>query len=169
MTWQEVEEVTAQGSLATQEERRRRYRIVTRVPTLTSLIDIVFLMLVFFMVTATIAPKEYQLGASAPSPSANGAQEQVSLELLDPAKMAVEIEVSGTEDAFSMALNGRELTSLQQLYDLLRELSKSEDLPGTERLRARIRGSDTVRYKYVLYVLNTVHRVGFEDITLESK
>lgn len=168
MTWED-DEVSAAGSPAAQEERKRRYRIVTRVPTLTSLIDIVFLMLTFFVVTATIAPREQQLGASTPSHAAKGLQPKPDLDLLDPAKIDVEIAVTGEGDAFGITLNGRALGSLQDLFNLLKGLQGDDALTGTQSPRVRIAGSDSVRYKYVLYVLNTVHKAGFEDITLESK
>jgi len=104
----------------------------TRRPSLpmTSLIDVVFLLLIFFMMTATFTPDERRIDAGL----AVEGRGDVSTDDLVPQI----VEVSGGPGGDVFAIGGRRPATQRELTDILRRLPKA---PG---VIIRVRDSATI-------------------------
>jgi len=93
-------------------ERRDRER-AARLP-MTTMIDIVFLLLIYFLVTATLTPSESQLS------SALQAEQQASGALADLQPQVIRVELVDGVPAFR--LGARVLRSKEELTSILEKL-----------------------------------------------
>lgn len=89
---------------------------------MTSMIDVVFLLLIFFMVTAAFVPTERNLDPAIKFKKQSTAQTESHLE---PA--IVEITRSASTGGYVYKLGGREFTSQQGLTDVLRQFDNKAD------------------------------------------
>ena len=118
---------------------------------LTPLIDCVFLMLIFFMVTTTF----------------NKPDEQPIKELfinLPQAASGIESEGLSTPEIISIDSRGRyylndEKTSITQLHERLKLIAQT-----TPEKRIRIDGDKHAEYQYVAHILNLCQFVGLHNI-----
>jgi biopolymer transport protein ExbD len=128
---------------------------------IASLIDMVFLLLIYFMVTASLVKSEGDLGLKLPGV----VQQSVSVDM--PDEQIIEIR----EDA-RVFLNGRvfgeaqaqelpELVSTLQRYRLASEAAKNRAL-------ITIWAADDVRHQRVIDVMNACAHAGIQDITFTA-
>ena len=85
---------------------------------MTSMIDIVFLLLIYFLSTTSIAIAEREIEAATQVKRSSGGRSQ-----LEPAV----VEVTRGGGGFVMKLGGREFTSQAELIDVLRKLPNKSD------------------------------------------
>jgi len=117
-------------------------------PDLTPLIDVVFILLVFFIVTSTFKKEETVLSLALPSSEA----EKIEIE-----KKQVSIEVSKDKYAYS----GSELT-LEELEKRLEEV-KNKKLPVIVRI------DKDVTYDRVVGILNALQKNSLDNLALVTK
>ena len=87
--------------------------------TMTPMIDVVFLLLIFFVCTASFQIAEAML----PSPISSGAAELFLPEIEESYLEHVLVELIQREERTELLVNGRECPSLQQLSELLRAIA----------------------------------------------
>ena len=127
-----------------------------------SLIDMTFLMLVYFMVAASLIRPEADLGIRLPGILA--AAQQVDM----PDEQTIEVGENG-----SISLNGQqfddprstelpELTALLQRYKLAALASKNEPM-------VTIWAADEAKHQRVIDVMNACARAGIKNVTFASE
>lgn len=106
----------------------------TRRPSLpmTSLIDVVFLLLIFFMMTATFTPDERRLDAGLAAEGRGGTADD------DLVPQIVEVAGGPSGDVF--AIGGRRPATQSQLTEILRRLPKAPGVVIRVRDSASIAG-----------------------------
>ena len=117
----------------------------------TSMIDVVFLMLIYFMVTTTFQAPEKQLlpNIRSEKPSANVRQNQ-----LEPA--VVDVFRSGNMDTYR--IGGVTTTELERLGQVLDAFPNKFD-------GAFVRVDDRVKFESAVAAINECKRAGFEIVT----
>ncbi len=138
--------------------RTRRHRRGEAELDMTPLIDVVFLLLIFFLVTATTAQNDAQHDAQSNVPidlpggatgEAAAADERITVHL--QADGTVTVEVAGTEPLGT--------TDIAELLELL--TTAHVDEPNTP---VYLRGDREVPYGRVMEVLDAARRVGFQQV-----
>ncbi len=128
---------------------------------ISSLIDMCFLLLVYFISTATMRQSEGDLGIKLP-----GAVAQA--EALDmPDEQIIEVRENG-----SIFLNGREFDkfdsqNLPQLVEILRKYKAACTMAKNEPL-ITINGEDTAKHQRVIDVMNACASAGIKNITFSA-
>ena len=117
---------------------------------MTPMIDVVFLLIVFFLVSSHLARQESQLPL--PLPEAQSGEE---LNELDQARVVVNLLADGT-----LLLAGRRVSSAE----LERRLSNERGSAG-EDLEVRIRCDRHVAFRFVQPVLLAVSQAGIGNVT----
>ena len=118
--------------------------------SLTSLIDVIFLLLIFFMVATTLVDPSRKLDIQLPAAKAASSEKE---------KIPVTIEMS---DRGELTLNG-ERVELAMLEERLRVLG------GEGQRRALVRGDKRLDYGRVVQVLGICRAVGIHDIGIAVK
>jgi len=126
---------------------------------MSSMIDISFLLLVFFLITSTLDPKEADLGMSLPVPGIVPGL----IQPIDYLPITIQPDGSVMVDAtiLDTDLNRRELPLL---YDKLKQYKDAADLLSSETLII-VRADDEVRGQRFVDVLNTLAKAGIKDVT----
>tara|TARA_Y100001936_G_scaffold199066_1_gene200313 strand:+ start:1871 stop:2272 length:402 start_codon:yes stop_codon:yes gene_type:complete len=114
-------------------------------PELTPLIDVVFLLLIFFMVSSVFKKEELALLLNLPK-TEEGKKESTSKDIIT-------IELSGQKIAF----NGKD-TSIESLNELL------EDVQKKSLVNLRVDGD--VKYQRLVKVLDTLQEYKLENLSL---
>jgi len=117
-------------------------------PDLTPLIDVVFILLVFFIVTSTFKKEETALNLALPSSEA----EKIEIE-----RKQVSIEVSKDKYAY----NGNELT--------LDELETKLTLVKNKKRAVIVRIDKDVTYDRVVGILNALQKNSLDNLALVTK
>ena len=114
---------------------------------MSAMIDVVFLLLIFFVMTFQIVPQEGDFSIDASPPKAAGVQLAETLPL--------HVRLSAGEDGSlaGVALNGRALSSLDQLHDTLIELSHAGALHD---VRMSLECDSTLKYEHVIDTMDAV-------------
>ena len=128
---------------------------------ITPLIDVVFLLLVYFMVTATILREEADLSISLP------AQVQVRTETIENEEMIVDIHANG-----QVVVNGervddptvREMPELQAVFNRTKALA---DAMGS-RATVVIQANEDSRHQRTIDVLNAAAGANIRFVTFGS-
>lgn len=121
---------------------------------LTPLIDVVFLLLIFFMVSTTFT-KETHLEIDLPESSAEASSS-------DPVEI-IEIVVSSSG---SYSLNGKSLIN-NQLETLKRAIQKESK--GDTQLPMIITADATVAHEYVVRAMDAAGQLGFSKLSITTK
>jgi len=117
-------------------------------PDLTPLIDVVFLILIFFMVSSTF--KKEELALLLTLPKANSATQEIK-------KEDINIELKKDE----LALKGKKITfeELENSFKTVRDKEKP----------INVRIDKDVTYKRVVKLLDLLNKHGLNNLALESK
>lgn len=126
---------------------RGRNREITT--DLTPLIDVVFLLLIFFMVSTVFKAEDYALGLSLPKSEA-GKQEN------KPKDKPVVIELTQEE----IALDGNK-TDIDEIDSLLRPIEKNRVI--------QLRVSQDVAYQRLVNILDLLHQNRLSNISLVTE
>lgn len=128
---------------------------------ISSLIDMVFLLLIYFMVTASLVKSEGDLGIRLPGV----VQQAVSVDM--PDEQIIEIHGNG-----GVYLNGREFGAPdeQQLPDLETTLTRHRLASEAAQNKALITiwAADDARHQRVIDVMNACAAAGIENVTFTS-
>lgn len=130
---------------------------------ISSLIDVCFLLLIFFLVTSTISPRESDLAMSLPGPRhTNPAQPEI-----EPLMIRVEASgaiLTGTGEILRQmdtAADSRELPLLRNHLDLYASAARAADsIP-----LVRIEPDGGTSHQRVIDILNTLAAVGIQSVT----
>ena len=117
---------------------------------MTPMIDVVFQLIIFFLVSSHLAKQEVQL--QLPLPTAESGQENVEE---DVPRLTINVLADG-----SLMLSGRHILPNEldtRLRDRLKEVG-----PG---LQIRIRGNRNTRYRFVEPIMLSCARVGIWDVS----
>lgn len=129
--------------------------------SVSSLIDMVFLLLVYFMATCSLVKSEGDLGIRLPGM----VQQAVAVDMPDEQM----IEVRATGQVF---LNGREFGShdSQDLPDLVGVLLKYKAASDASKNKALITvaAEDKAKHQRVIDVLNACAEAGIENVTFSA-
>ncbi len=128
---------------------------------MSSMIDVSFLLLIFFLLTSTLDPKEADLGMALPGKPARIID-------FDPIMEPMEIQVKSNG---KVLLDGTTLDTdihsrdLPLLGDKLKQYKTASDLLSTEPLIAVIADDDVPGQRFV-DVLNTLAKVEIKNVTI---
>jgi len=127
----------------------------------SSLIDMVFLLLVYFMVTASLVKSEGDLGIKLPGV----VQQAVSVDM--PDEQIIEVRETGR-----VILNGKEFGSpeAQELPELVYTLQRYGAAAAASKNKALVTiwAEDDAKHQRVIDVLNACADAGIENVTFTS-
>lgn len=121
--------------------------------SLTPLIDVVFLLLVFFLVTTRFAQEDYELDVVLPA--ASEAQPLIA----EPRELFVNIDQHG-----DYVVDGRVMTR-DEVADVLRRAVANNPVNQSVIIRADRR----VQFDYVVAIMNLCNRTGVRDYTVTTQ
>ena len=125
---------------------------------IASLIDMVFLLLIYFMVTASLVKSEGDLGIKLPGI----VQQAVAVDM--PDEQIIEVRVNN-----QVILNGKEYGShdeqdLPELVDTLSRYRLSSDAAGNKAL-ITISAADAAKHQRIVDVMNACAAAGIKNVT----
>ncbi|MCF6313594.1 MAG: biopolymer transporter ExbD [Verrucomicrobiales bacterium] len=127
---------------------------------MSSMIDVSFLLLIFFLVTSSLDPKETDLGMVLPTdkeiPGLDCFVEPMEIKIASNGSITVDLTLLDTD------LDQRQLPLLE---DKLRIYKDSSDLLSTEPMITVI-SSDEASGQRFIDVLNTLAKVDIKDVTI---
>tara|TARA_B100000809_G_scaffold211430_1_gene215065 strand:+ start:79 stop:516 length:438 start_codon:yes stop_codon:yes gene_type:complete len=128
---------------------------------IASLIDMVFLLLIYFMVTASLVKSEGDLGIKLPGI----VQQAVAVDM--PDEQIIEVRVNN-----QVILNGTEYGShdkqdLPELVDTLNRYRLSSDAAGNKPL-ITISAADAARHQRIIDVMNACAAAGIKNVTFSG-
>lgn len=138
--------------------RAKRLKIPEDRVDLTPMIDIVFLLLIYFMVTTTIVKEEADLGVKLPSSMA--APPDTPL----PEQHYIDILIDGTVLLNGMPMDNPNQRSLPNLTRTLAQIKQSSDRAGLKTLVIIQPDAETYQQS-VVNVLNALKEVGIRSIS----
>jgi biopolymer transport protein ExbD len=125
------------------------------------LIDCVFQLLIFFMVSASLVRSEGELGIKLPGV----VQQAVTVDM--PDEQMIEIRANG-----EVYLNGRQFGSptVQEIPDLIAQLTryKQSSDSGKNKALITIWAEDRVKHQRIIDVMNACAAAGIEHLTFTS-
>lgn len=130
---------------------------------IASLIDICFLLLIYFIVTCTITPRESDLVMALPAPR-DSASVVESVEIRIEASGAI---VTGTEAGAQLMDADPDLRELPLLTSHLEMIAAASRAAGITPL-VRINADDQATQQRVIDVLNTLAAVGINSVTFSD-
>ncbi|MGC9455078.1 MAG: ExbD/TolR family protein [Phycisphaerae bacterium] len=128
-------------------------------PPLTPMIDVTFLLLLYFILTANVSPEEGNIPGTLPRQSGVAAEQEVPLK---PIRVNVSPLGSQRQDAqYAIAGEGVSLESPQELYS---RLLGRRDALGTDEIPIIIDPMGDVRWKFVLEAYNQAVRAKYKNV-----
>jgi biopolymer transport protein ExbD len=128
---------------------------------IASLIDMVFLLLIYFMVTASLVKSEGDLGIKLPGV----VQQAVAVDM--PDEQIIEVRANGR-----IFLNGREYGTVdsQEFPELVFTLDRYRQASDAARNKALITiwAEDEAKHQRVIDVMNACAAAGIENVTFAS-
>jgi biopolymer transport protein ExbD len=119
---------------------------------MTSMIDVTFLLLIFFMISATFVHEEKELD---PAVKVNRPSSSQSTAALEPAIIEL---VPGSGGAYVYKVGARELANDNELRDVLSEFGNKSD-------GAFLRVSDGAPFEMAAAGINAARKAGFRNVT----
>jgi biopolymer transport protein ExbD len=118
---------------------------------MASLVDVVFLLLIFFMCTANFNPPEERLPTPLPQAGVAGHAEDADFE-------PIRIGIVGSGDAVTVRVNDAFVADYAELEHRLRRLRALADVPTI------IVPDDTVNFRHCVKVLDLCAKVGMDKV-----
>jgi biopolymer transport protein ExbD len=128
-------------------------------PPLTPMIDVTFLLLLYFILTANVSPEEGNIPGTLPREAGIAAEQSVPLK---PIRITL-LPMGQKRDAVQYALGGEgvALQSPAELHDRL--LARREAL-GSDEIPVIIDPRGSVRWKFVLEAYNQAVRAKYKNV-----
>ncbi len=117
---------------------------------ITSMIDVVFLLLIFFICTASFKIVEKALPTQLPSIS----NEKTSRDLLEP----VRIKIRSLSDGVGILCDASVCSNFDHLFELLKQRRNIADVPVI------IEGQGDVAFGYLIQALDTCHMADLKKV-----
>lgn len=124
---------------------------------MTPMIDVVFLLLIFFMCVSKWKQAEGNLSAELP---AEGAPTQQPPPVLDLEKIVIRLQRSG--DAVDIRMNERLCPSFDALFDNLKVLRRQVDVPVI------IDADRDVQFRFAISALNVTVKAEFSNVSFAA-
>lgn len=121
--------------------------------SLTPLIDVVFLLLVFFLVTTRFAQEDYELNVVLPAAS------EAQPLIVEPKELFVNIDRLG-----SYVVDGRVMTR-DEVEEVMRQAVANNPVSQSVVIRADRR----VEFDYVVAIMNLCNRTGVRDYSVTTQ
>jgi biopolymer transport protein ExbD len=121
--------------------------------SLTPLIDVVFLLLVFFLVTTRFAQEDYELAVVLPSAS------EAQPLIVEPKELFINIDEQG-----DYVVDGRIMTR-DEVEEVLRQAVTNNPVNQSVVIRADKR----VEFDYVVAIMNLCNRTGVRDYSVTTR
>ena len=128
---------------------------------LTPMIDVVFLLLVFFMVTTTIVKQEADLGVQLPSSTAAAADTPL------PEQQYIDILADGTVLLNGSPMDAPSDRNLPNLTQTLKQIKASADRAGLKTLALVNPDPDTTQ-QHLVNVLNALKEAEIQSVSFGS-
>lgn len=125
---------------------------------LTPMVDVTFLLLIFFMITASFSLQK-ALDVPAPDPDEKGAAQQMTLEDLETDSVIVEIDENNVIYVDEAALNDAD-----ELIAALEEKMRME-----QKTELVLEASDEALHEYVVRVVDAANEVGMQRIRIATR
>ncbi len=132
---------------------RKQHSIEPTPMQLAPLVDVLFLLVIFFAVTSHYAKNEQVMDISVPA-----ADEGQEKETRNVGEIIINIKSAG-----EIIVNGQQLTEEELLNKLQNIASTYKDQPVI------LRGDEVAEYKYVINVLNTCQKAGIWNIAFATR
>ncbi len=150
--------------------RRRKIRIQgdeEEEPTLdiSSLIDVSFLLLIYFLVTATLQPQEVDVGLSLPSmmtPPSSTEERPLTLRLNDDGSVVA--DPAGTPQQLGTPTEDFEFPELSARLQTFKNLADQRNWNAMVVLMA----DDNANHQQLMSVFNAITGAGITDVTLSG-
>lgn len=120
-----------------------------------AMVDIVFLLLIFFMCTSSLTQPEQSLASQMARPTSSRQKNNDS--------RAVRIKVRAVSDGVLIELNKQMCKDFESLYDNLRRRRETEDI------HVIIEGQSNVPYRYMVAVLDTCYRANVTQVAFSPR
>lgn len=120
-----------------------------------AMVDIVFLLLIFFMCTSSLTHPEQSLASQMARPTSSRQKDNDS--------RAARIKVRAVSDGVLIELNKQICKDFESLYDNLRRRRETEDI------RVIIEGQSNVPYRYMVAVLDTCYRANVTQVAFSPR
>lgn len=133
---------------------------------ISSLIDVSFLLLIYFLVTTTLAKKEVDVGLTLPS----SIESQGPPPELRPLSIALEEDgtvIANPEQSAEDLGKANEQFRNMVLYERLREYKETADRAG-QIARVMLRASNGADHQKLVTVFNEIAGAGISDVTLDG-
>jgi len=126
---------------------------------MSSMIDVSFLLLIFFLLTSTLDPKEADLGMVLPTE--NGPSESITID-----DMKINVEADGSIFVEGKLLdNNIDERTLPLLDDKLKQYKDASDLMSTQPVILVIADDEAPGQRFI-DVLNALAKVDIHDVTI---
>ena len=135
---------------------------------LTPLIDIVFLLLIFFMVSTTFS-KESQLRIRLPDASPNAEVEQRPSRLVVAITASGDYSIRGPNESTGHHLLSRERSVLAQAMAKAKAKAKAKVAQGTDDLVVVIRADRKTPHEAVVRAMDVARKLGLVRITFSTQ
>ncbi len=145
------ERISASGSLPASFRKRRRPVVLP----LTPLIDVTFLLLLYFLLTSTFYEPEQQLAAALPRPGGE-------MSVLLPVHVTL-APTGAANEGVSYRVGEGEPTA--ELSSVRAALAAHAKVAADPELPVIIHTGRDVRWKYVIEIFNTASAAGFQAVT----
>lgn len=127
---------------------------------MSSMIDVSFLLLIYFLVTSTLDPKEADLGMTLPTTDSTAASE------VEIDQMTIEVNAAGTivvdDKTLDDDVNNR---TLPMLDDKLKQYKEAADLTGSQPVVVVAADDESVGQRFI-DVLNALAKVKIRNVTI---
>lgn len=127
---------------------------------MSSMIDVSFLLLIYFLVTSTLDPKEADLGMTLPTTDSSSASE------VEIDQMTIEVNAAGTivvdDKTLDDDINNR---TLPLLDDKLKQYKEAADLTGSQPVVVVAADDESVGQRFI-DVLNALAKVEIRNVTI---
>jgi biopolymer transport protein ExbD len=117
---------------------------------MTPLIDVIFLLLIFFLCTANFRPPEQSLPADVTTSQQEGAANEIDPQLAELDEIFIQVQSEGEQTIWLLTFagdpqSGRQLRSREELRSVLRELASIRgDLPVFIQVSSQVPMQDVV-------------------------
>jgi biopolymer transport protein ExbD len=140
--------------------RLTRLKVTHEKPELNiaAMVDVVFLLLIFFLVTSTFAQPEQQMPSRLPY---TGPPTALADEPLD--QVRIEVRATANPELVLLRCDGREVASFPRLLDELRARRAIDDFPVV------IEGVGDVYFEFMALALDCCYQAGLHRVAYSAK